>query len=128
VVCLRDGQTYPWIDAPTRKTSDEGLSAIFEELPSRFKAAELPKPLTWYFSLGDQAEGKWTLRATEDGASASPGRPTGGAADCVLKTDVRTFTRIVREGYVPSFAEFTDGRVKTNDPSLLMQFKSTFGL
>ena len=35
---------------------------------------------------------------------------------------------IVREGYVPGFAEFADGRVKSNDPTLLMQFKTVFGL
>ena len=43
-------------------------------------------------------------------------------------SDIKTFTRIVRDGYVPSFAEFSDGRVKTNDPNLLMKFKSAFGL
>ena len=46
----------------------------------------------------------------------------------MLKTDVKTFTRIVKEGYVPGFAEFADGRVKSNDPTLLMQFKTAFGL
>ena len=77
---------------------------------------------------GDQADGKWTLKAEGDEAVVAPGRPTGVKADCVLKTDIKTFTRIVRDGYVPSFAEFTDGRVKTNDPNLLMKFKSAFGL
>ena len=46
----------------------------------------------------------------------------------MLKTDVKTFERICREGYVPSMNEFMDGRVKTNDPELLMQFKAAFGL
>jgi len=128
VVALRDGSVYPWLQVATAKATDDGLTAIFEDLPSRFVPEELTKPTTWYFSLGDKADGKWTLRANSEGVTAVPGRPQGGAADCVLKTDIRTFTRIVRESYVPSFAEFTDGRVKTNDPNLLMKFKSVFGL
>ena len=46
----------------------------------------------------------------------------------VQQLDVKTFTKIVRESYVPSFSEFTDGTVKTNDPNLLMQFKAAFRL
>ena len=68
------------------------------------------------------------LVASDAGVEISPGRPKNGGADCVLKTDIKTFERIVKESYVPSFAEFTDGRVKTNDPNLLMQFKSVFDL
>ena len=100
-----------------------------ESLPTRFVPDRLKAPLRWYFSLGEKADGKWTLTADpKNGASIMAGRPPGGQADCVLKTDVKTFTRIVNEGYVPGFAEFADGRVKTNDPNLLMQFKSAFGL
>jgi hypothetical protein len=128
ILALRDGTPYPWNAAAESTRSDDGLETVFEELSSRFLPAQLVKPTTWYFSLGDKADGKWTLRVTPDGAEASPGRPQGGAADCVLKTDIRTFMRIVKEGYVPGFSEFTDGTVKTNDPNLLMQFKSTFGL
>ena len=118
----------PWLETKQKARKDEALSEIFAGLPERFSPEALPKPMTWYFSLGDRADGKWTLRADADGAIATPGRPDGGPADCVLKTDVQTFKRIVNESYVPSFAEFTDGRVKTNDPNLLMQFKSVFQL
>ncbi|MEE2756435.1 MAG: AMP-binding protein [Myxococcota bacterium] len=128
VRALRDGDVYPWLAGETAARGQSELEAIFEELPRRFVPEALSKPTTWYFSLGDKSDGKWTLRAKEDHVEATPGRPSDGNADCVLKTDVKTFTKIVREGYVPSFTEFTDGRVKTNDPNLLMQFKSTFGL
>ncbi len=58
-----------------------------------------------------------------------PGKPQGGTqADCVLKTDMRTFERMVREGYVPSMAEFMSGKVKTNNPQHLFSFKSIFSL
>ena len=52
----------------------------------------------------------------------------GGSTQSAVRTDGTTFERIVREKYVPSFAEFADGRVKTNDPNLLRQFQSVFGL
>ena len=128
VEALRDGALYPWLTTANKKRGDGGLSELFLELPERFLPEQLSEPTIWYFSLGDQADGKWTLRAGEEGAVAEPGRPKGAKADCVLKTDIKTFTRIVRDGYVPSFAEFSDGRVKTNDPNLLMKFKSAFGL
>lgn len=129
VEALRDGKTYPWlVAAKGEKKAGGGLAELMESLPGMFQPGRLDRPLTWYFSLGEQADGKWTLRAEAAGARIVAGRPPGGKADCVLKTDVKTFTRIVREGYVPGFAEFADGRVKSNDPSLLMQFKSVFGL
>ncbi len=128
VVALRDGTPYPWMqddEAP----KESGLAGVFEELPTKFQADTVKGPITWYFSLGDRADGKWTVKAAPGGVlDISPGRPTGGRADCVLKTDPKTFERIVREKYVPSFAEFADGRVKTNDPDLLRQFQSVFGL
>ncbi len=126
VESLRDGKVYPWLDTGEEKKG--GLTALMESIPPLFQPALLDKPLTWYFSIGTTAEGKWTLSAKPEGAEIRPGRPTGGKADCVLKTDEKTFTRIVREGYVPGFAEFADGRVKSNDPTLLMQFKTIFGL
>ena len=49
----------------------------------------------------------------------------GGLAGCPLHS-------LAGSGWegtnVPSFAEFADGRVKTNDPDLLRQFQSVFGL
>jgi long-chain acyl-CoA synthetase len=50
------------------------------------------------------------------------------AADCVLKTSPDLFTRIVREAYVPSPAEFMSGAVKTNNVGLLLEFQKTFRL
>ncbi len=130
IEALRDGGEYPWNKRASKAlVAEDPIEALFAELPDKFQPKALKKPTTWYFSLGDKANGKWTLVANADaGVTAKQGRPTGGAADCVLKTDVKTFERICREGYVPSMNEFMDGRVKTNDPELLMQFKAAFGL
>jgi long-chain acyl-CoA synthetase len=127
IVALRDGLPYPWRAAATPKKAD-GITAVFDELQGKFVPGAVHKPVTWYFSLGDGADGKWTVAADPHGVRIEPGRPPGGQADCVLKTDPKTFERIVRERYVPSFAEFADGRVKTNAPDLLRTFQTVFGL
>lgn len=127
IEALRDGADYPWVKVE-RKTVENPLEAVFDELPGKLLPEKLKKPTTWYFSLGKEANGKWTLTANPDGTStATPGRPSGGA-DCVLKTDVKTFLRICTESYIPSPAEFMDGRVKTNDLDLLRHFVTVFGL
>ena len=74
--------------------------------------------------MAPMVSGPYRRYGYHDGESGTP----RDSSRLRAKTDVKTFTRIVREGYVPSFAEFTDGRVKTNDPNLLMQFKSAFRL
>ena len=126
IVALRDGLPYPWRQSAPKKAS--GLTALFEELQGKFVPGATHTPVTWYFSLGEGADGKWTVNADVTTVQIEPGRPPGGKADCVLKTDPKTFERIVRERYVPSFAEFADGRVKTNDPELLVTFQTVFGL
>lgn len=128
IEALRDGADYPWVKVE-RKKVENPLEALFDELPAKLLPEKLKGSTTWYFSLGKEANGKWTLTANPDGSvSASPGRPTGGKADCVLKTDVKTFMRICTESYIPSPAEFMDGRVKTNDLDLLRHFVTVFGL
>ncbi len=124
---MRDGKPYPWMEPQTKK-ADTGLQGVFQELEDKFDPVRVPRPITWYFSLGSAADGKWTVSVSTEELSIRNGRPSGGKADCVLKTDIKTFERIVREHYVPSFAEFADGRVKTNDPDLLRQFQAVFGL
>ncbi len=128
IEALRDGTRYPWdvvADVPKRSS----IETVFDELHEKFQTEVVSRPITWYFSLGDAADGKWTVAVAPGGdLDIRQGRPSGGKADCVLKTDPKTFERIVRERYVPSFAEFADGRVKTNNPDLLRQFQSVFGL
>jgi long-chain acyl-CoA synthetase len=50
------------------------------------------------------------------------------AADCVLKTSPAMFTRIVRERYMPSPAEFMAGAIKSNNIALLLTFQKAFQL
>ena len=57
-----------------------------------------------------------------------PASPRAAQADCVLKTSPEIFTKIVRESYVPSPADFLSGAVKSNDVALLMTFQKVFQL
>jgi long-chain acyl-CoA synthetase len=84
------------------------------------------KPTSFYFSLGDTPDGKWTLDLRPELADFKQGK--SATADCVLKTSVEIFEKIVRESYTPSIAEFMAGKIKTNDPGLLQVFQRAFSL
>ena len=86
--------------------------ARFRELEQRFVAGSVEQPISFYFSLGDSE--RWTVRVTERRCEVSPGK-VAPPADCVLKTTPDMFTRIVRERYTPSPAEFMSGTVKSNN-------------
>ncbi|MBM4281599.1 MAG: AMP-binding protein [Deltaproteobacteria bacterium] len=110
---------------------DEGpgkvLNEIFGDLTKRFQRDEVKEPCTWYFSLGDFKEGKWTVRVTKDDCVIVNDK-LDGKADCVFKTDAKTFTRIIRDHYIPDVSEFLNGTVKTNNPELLSTFIQVFNL
>jgi len=104
------------------------LVTLFRDLESNFVAGKVDEPLTYYFSLGNEAEAKWTLRIEPDKCHAEIGKPAGQSADCVLKTTTDMFTKMVREGYMPTPVEIMSGLVKSNDVSLLAKFQEAFGI
>jgi len=114
-----------------RKITGDAKSSVailFDHLEARFVPGAVDKPTSFYFSLGSAADGKWTLAVGPEGARFKPGRPESGTADCVLKTSVEIFEKIVRESYTPSVAEFMAGKVKSNDIALLQVFQRAFNL
>jgi long-chain acyl-CoA synthetase len=111
--------------APAR---EHPLVRLFGELESKFRAGELEKEVSYYVSLGNDELAKWTVRVDGKACEVRPGKPQGGQADCVLKTSPEIFTKIVRESYVPSPADFMSGAVKSNDVGLLMTFQKVFQL
>ncbi|MCS6901449.1 MAG: AMP-binding protein [Myxococcales bacterium] len=121
---LRSAQPTDFDDAPRKHP----VVLLFEELEKRFQPGVLDKPISYYFSLGEDAEAKWTVQVSPSDCKVANGKPLGGNADCVLKTNVEMFSRIVREGYTPSPPEFFSGTIKTNDPSLLITFQRVFNL
>jgi long-chain acyl-CoA synthetase len=104
------------------------LVKLFAELEAKFRAGEVEKPVSYYVSLGSDQLAKWTVRVDSVACDVRPGKPDGGQADCVLKTTPEIFTKIVRESYIPSAADFISGAVKSNDVALLMTFQKVFQL
>jgi long-chain acyl-CoA synthetase len=135
VAALRDGKVLrlnelePEVVAAPRKvfTPSEVAERVVHSLPSRFRVDEYQKDITWYFSLGGKDGPRWCLMVREDGVTIKAGRPDG-SADCVVKTSVDMFRRIVEEGYTPEPAEFMSGAVKTSDLALLLEFRQVFHL
>jgi long-chain acyl-CoA synthetase len=107
-----------------REPKPDGLTEVFAELRGRFRAGSVDKPVSYYFSLG---EDRWTVKVSKDNCEVLPGKVVN-PADCVLKTSPDIFTRIVREAYTPSPAEFVSGLVKSNNINLLFTFQKVFQL
>ncbi len=133
VETLRDGDI---LDLRRLKPADLQLDVpkehpmvrLFRELESRFKSGAVEQPVSFYFTLGNDAESKWWCVAHPDRVQIVMGKPPSGTADCVLKTTPDMFTRIVREGYVPGVDEFMSGAIKSNDVGLLATFSQIFNL
>ena len=111
--------------APPPILEDRTLAPVFQELQTRFVAGSVEKPVSFYFSLGDTE--RWSVRITQDSCEVINGKALS-PADCVLKTSPAMFTRIVREKYTPSPAEFVAGAVKSNNIQLLFTFQKAFQL
>ena len=124
VLDLRAAKPADFDDAPRKHP----VVVLFEELGRKFQPGAVEQPVSFYFTLGEDAEAKWTVKVTPSDCTMNNGKPAGGSADCVLKTNVEMFSRIVREGYTPTPPEFFAGTIKTNDPSLLFTFQRAFNL
>ena len=111
--------------APPPVIEDRSLAPVFRELKTRFVVGSVEKPVSFYFSLGDTE--RWSVRITESSCEVIAGK-VDRPADCVLKTSPAMFTRIVREKYTPSPAEFVAGAVKSNNIQLLFTFQKAFQL
>jgi long-chain acyl-CoA synthetase len=132
VLALRDGQVLDLaragrVEEPPAER-EHPLVKLFAELEGKFRAGEVERPVSYYVTLGNDELAKWTVRVDARACDVRPGKPEGGQADCVLKTSPEIFTKIVRESYVPSPADFLSGAIKSNDVALLMTFQKVFQL
>ena len=134
VRCLRDGEILDLsrVDvgqAPIEEVSPEqALAELMGELPGRFIPGAPDEAKSWYWKLGDSDGLRWTVAVDPEAVQVSPGRPSGGKADCVVVTNLDLLTRIVLEGYQPEPTEFFSGAIKTNDIPMLMEFATCFRL
>ncbi len=133
VAALRDGRVLDLRTLDAKKVAaaappEHPLVRLFRDLESKFVPGRAQQPITYYFTLGNGDDAKWTLFVDPTSCKAQKGKPEGGQADCVLKTTPEIFTKIVREAYQPSPMEFMTGLVKSNDISLLQTFQKVFDL
>jgi len=115
-------------DIGIKRGEEATLEPLFSELNQKFEKDQLDQPVTYYFTLGNSDEQKWSIVVNATDCTIYMGKPKGGAADCVVKTSPEIFRKIVQEKYVPSFDEFMNGTIKTNSPDLLARFGSVFRL
>ncbi len=101
------------------------LEKVIRDFKKRFDANSVRKDFTVYLSLGESEDEKYTIWVTAKKAEFKKGKHVE-KADCVLKTDVNLFLKMVTENYTPSAMEFLGGKVKTNDVEMLKQFKAVF--
>ncbi|RME05425.1 MAG: hypothetical protein D6812_03205, partial [Deltaproteobacteria bacterium] len=132
VAALRDRKVFDLeafsVADLSRSEADDPLVDLFHDLKTRFVPGSVEKPVRFYFSLGEKEREKWTVVVDRAHCEIHPGKPEGGVADCVLKTNPAMMSRIVRESYVPSPPEFLSGAVKTNNVALLQTFARIFNL
>jgi len=131
VSALRDGEVVDLARSTKQELTTERehpLVTVFAELEEKFRPDQVDRPVSFYFTLGGDPFAKWTVRIDSSGCEIKLGKPDGWSADCVLKTSAEIFTKIVREAYVPSPAEFLSGAVKSNDVTLLHTFQKAFQL
>lgn len=100
------------------------VDQALKDLKKRFDPAKVKKDFTFYLSLGENDSQKWTLWISTKKVEIKPGKHLE-QADCLLKTDEAMFLKMA-DGYTPGVMEFLGGKVKTNSPELLRQFKEIF--
>jgi long-chain acyl-CoA synthetase len=133
VEALRDGEVLDLKRIQAKELlalsqKEHPMVLLFRELEHKFQPGAVEAPVSFYFTLGNDEQSKWSLTVTSERCSILMGKPAGGTADCVLKTSPDLFTRIVRESYVPGIDEFMSGAIKSNDVSLLGTFQRAFNL
>ena len=133
VIALKEGSSLSIAALGSREEIKERdttnpLTLLFSELERKFDKTAVKSPLSFYFTLGGDDVSKWTVSVKPGHCEIKQGKPAGGTADCVLKTNPEIFRRIVQEAYTPGPAEFLSGAIKSNDVGLLVEFQRVFRL
>lgn len=99
------------------------VQEIFNELQELYQPGIIDRRITYYFSVD---ENKYTIIAEPEGIMVSKGK-TIDPADCVCVTTSAFFLKIWEDGYRPGLADFAGGKIKSNNPNLLITFMKAFG-
>jgi putative sterol carrier protein len=97
-------------------------ATVFQGMPSFFRKGRVNKRLSFYFSIGNR---EWTVFVGPESCEVKQGKAIE-AADCFLETTDEIFLATLRGDYLPSMMDLMQGKVKTNRPDLLLQFKKIF--
>ena len=101
------------------------IQEVFDQMPGYFIKGGVDKEMSIYFSIGDDADGKYTVLLGPDRIEVQKGK-TVADATLVLKTTQEIFLNMVFKGYTPGAMDFMRGKIKSNDPMGLMVLKQAF--
>jgi len=97
-------------------------ATVFQGMPSFFRKGRVNRRLSYYFLIGGR---EWTVFVGPESCEVKQGK-TIDVADCFLETTDEIFLGTLRGDYLPSMMDLMQGKVKTNRPDLLLQFKKIF--
>ena len=97
-------------------------ATVFQHMPSFFRKGRVNRQLSYYFLIGDR---EWTVFVGPEACQVRQGKAVQ-QADCFLETSEEIFLGTLRGDYIPSMMDLMHGKVKTNRPDLLLQFKKIF--
>ena len=103
----------------------QALRDMVDGLKARFRPGSVDKRTTYYLSLGDAPDEKWTVTLTPTTCEVAPGKVEN--ANCVLKTPADLFIKMVNGKHKPGPMDFMTGKIKTNDIDLLQRLQRAFG-
>lgn len=103
----------------------QDLRSTLEGMRSRFRPGAVDRTVTYYLSLGDAPDQKWTVTLTPTSCDVVPGKTD--KADCVLKTSADMFVKLVTGAHKPGLTDFMSGKIKTSDLDLLKRLQQAFG-
>lgn len=95
---------------------------VFQGMPSFFRKGRVKRRLSYYFLIGGR---EWTVFVGPESCEVKQGKAIE-VADCFLETTDEIFLGTLRGDYLPSMMDLMQGKVKTNRPDLLLQFKKIF--
>ena len=98
------------------------VATVFQAMPSFFRKRRVTRQLSYYFSIGGR---EWTVFVGPETCEVKQGKAVP-EADCFLETSEEIFLGTLRGDRLPSMADLMQGKVKTNRPDLLLQFKNIF--
>ncbi|HSF25821.1 MAG TPA: hypothetical protein VLE20_16460 [Blastocatellia bacterium] len=97
-------------------------ATVFQAMPTFFRKGKASRQLSYYFSIDGQ---EWTVFVGPDSCEVKNGKAVADP-DCFLETSEEIFLDTLRGDRLPSMADLMQGKVKTNRPDLLLQFKNIF--